>query len=225
MPIRLNLLAEAQAAEEMRRKDPVKRASWLAGIFIAAMLAVSSYLQLCATVANSTLSHVQGQINAQTNSYKTVVEAQKKIAENDFKLNSLRLLSANRLLYGTLLNSFQKTTVEDVQLLHLKVDQIYSATEAGKSKTNDDNVVIKGKPATATERILVTVEGMDSSANPGDQVNKFKELLATCAYSKEHLAKTNAVSLKNLSALQVSPTTGKSCEMFALECRYPEKTR
>ena len=30
MPIRLNLLAEAQAAEDLRRRDPVKRALWLA---------------------------------------------------------------------------------------------------------------------------------------------------------------------------------------------------
>ena len=29
MAIRINLLAESQAAEEMRRKDPVKRAVWI----------------------------------------------------------------------------------------------------------------------------------------------------------------------------------------------------
>ena len=37
MPIRLNLLAEAQAAEEARRRDPVKRAIWLAALIIALM--------------------------------------------------------------------------------------------------------------------------------------------------------------------------------------------
>ena len=36
MPIRLNLLAEAQAAEEARRRDPVKRAVWMAALIIVA---------------------------------------------------------------------------------------------------------------------------------------------------------------------------------------------
>ncbi|HYE32451.1 MAG TPA: hypothetical protein VEH27_13545, partial [Methylomirabilota bacterium] len=36
MPIRINLLAEQLAAEEARRKDPVKRAIWV-GSFIAAV--------------------------------------------------------------------------------------------------------------------------------------------------------------------------------------------
>ncbi len=43
MPIRLNLLAEAQAAEEMRRRDPVKRALWLAGLIIAADAGVEQF--------------------------------------------------------------------------------------------------------------------------------------------------------------------------------------
>ena len=73
--------------------------------------------------------------------------------------------------------------------------------------------------------ILVKLEGIDSSANPGDQVNRFKGALATNAYFKEMLAKTNAVSLKNLSPPQVAPISGKPCVMFTLECRYPEKTR
>ena len=38
MPIRINLLAEAQAAEEMRRKDPVKRAVWIGGFVIFLVL-------------------------------------------------------------------------------------------------------------------------------------------------------------------------------------------
>ena len=225
MPIRLNLLAEAQAAEETRRKDPVKRAIWIAGLAVAAMLAWSSYLQLRVTIANSKLSSIESQISSQSASYKAVVDHQKKIADMNQKLASLRQLTAARLLYGTFLNSFQKATVDDVQLLHLKADQAYTFTEAVKPRTNDDNVVIKGKPATATEHILVTLEGNDSSTNPGDQVPRFKEVLANEAYLKQMLDKTNGVNLKNLSSIQVSPNTGKPCVLFALECRFPEKTR
>lgn len=44
MPIRLNLLAEAQAMEEMRRRDPVKRAIWVGSLLVAVALAWAGYV-------------------------------------------------------------------------------------------------------------------------------------------------------------------------------------
>jgi hypothetical protein len=225
MPIRLNLLAEAHAAEEARRRDPVKRCIWGAGLFIALMLAWSSLLQLRVTLANSTLSRVEGQIGAQTNAYRLVLDNQKKVTDASQKLVSLRELSASRLLYGTFLNSFQKATVDDVQLVHLRTEQSYTYTEGGKSHTNENNVVFKGKPPTATERVLITVEGNDSSANPGDQVPKFKDVLANEAHLKDLFSPTNGVYLKSLSSTQQAPGSNKGCVLFALECRFPDKIR
>ena len=225
MPIRLNLLAEAQAAEDMRRRDPVKRALWLAALIIALVLVWSSVLQLRATLANSDVTRVEAQMGAHTDEFKKVLDNQKKIGEIDGRLRALRQLAGNRFLQGNLLNALQQTTIEDVQLIRLRVEQLYTVFEGTKSRTNEDNVVIPGKPPIATERIVVNLEGIDSSSNPGDQVNRFKGALATNAYFKEMLIKTNAVNLKSLSAPQVAPVTGKPCVMFTLECRYPEKTR
>jgi len=57
MAIRLNLLAETQAAEELRRKDPVKRVGWIGALLIAIMLVWSSSLQLKAKLVNSQVAH------------------------------------------------------------------------------------------------------------------------------------------------------------------------
>ena len=46
MPLRINLLAEAQAAEELRRRNPVKRALWIGGFIVALILLWSSTLQV-----------------------------------------------------------------------------------------------------------------------------------------------------------------------------------
>jgi|ERR1035437_9189750 hypothetical protein len=224
MPIRLNLLAEAQVAEEMRRRDPVKRALWLAALIIALVLVWSSFLQLRATLANSDVTRVEAQMGARTNEFQQILDNQRKTAESDGRLRVLRQLASNRFLNGNLLNALQQTTVEDVQLIRLQVEQLYTVVEGTKARTNDDNVVIPGRLPTATEKTVVHLEGIDTSPNPGDQVNRFKAALATNAYFKEMLVKTNAVSLKNLSQ-QVAPITGKPCVMFTLECRYPEKTR
>ena len=225
MPIRLNLLAEAHAAEEERRRDPVKRSVWLASLLIALILAWSSYLQLRTALASSDVSRVEAQLGARTNEFQQILDHQKKTAEMNEKLRVLRLLTANRFLNGTLLNALQQTTAQDVQLLRLKVDQIYTRVEATKARTNEDNVVTKARPASATERIEVNLDGIDSAANPGDQVGLVKIVLATNAYFKEMLTQTNSINLKSLSPIQVAPVTGKPCVMFTLECRYPEKTR
>jgi hypothetical protein len=225
MPIRLNLLAEAQAAEDLRRRDPVKRVLWLAGLVIALMLAWSSFLQLRVTLASSEVTGIEARMGARTNEFRKVLDNQKKAVEIDNKLRVLRQLAASRFLNGTLLNAFQQTSVEDVQLIRLRVGQLYTTVEGTRTRTNDDNVVIKGRPPSATEKIVLNVEGMDLSSGAGDQVNRFKSMLISNAYFRDMLTKTNPVNLKSLSPPQVAPVTGKSCVMFNLECSYPEKTR
>jgi hypothetical protein len=222
MPIRINLLAEAQAEEELRRKDPVKRAVGVGVILVLVMLAWCSSLQLKCLLAKSTLSDLEGQIAARTNEYQEATESSRKLSEANHKLESLQQLACSRLLYGTLLNSLQQTSINDVRLTRLKTEQTYVLTEATKPKTNA-NRVIPGKPATSTERIVVTLDAKDSALNPGDQVNRFKQAVAEAPYFQTVLGTTNEVRLTNLSPPQ--GTGGKPFVAFSLECRYPEQTR
>jgi hypothetical protein len=137
-------------------------------------------------------------------------------------------LSSNRFLQGNLLNALQQTNSDDVQLLHLKLDQSYAVVEATKPRTNENNRVIAGRPGTATERIVLMLDGFDSSANPGDQVTTYKRAVANHPYFRSLLGKTNDVNLKNLSPPELMPiagTVGKPCVLFTLECRMQEKTR
>jgi hypothetical protein len=225
MPIRLNLLAEAQAADDMRRRDPVKRGSWLAALIVALLLVASSFLQLRVTLKSNELSRIQSQIQSQTNSYAQVLDNLNKVVEINQRLSALRQLATNRFLNGSLLNALQQTTVEDVQLLKLQAAVSYLVTPGTKTTTNEDGVVIKGRRPSSTETIKLTLEGNDSSANPGDQLNKFKQALSAHPYFKQALIKTNAINLKNLSPPQISPATGKPCVVFTLECRYPDVKR
>jgi hypothetical protein len=228
MPIRLNLLAEAQAAEEMRRRDPVKRALWIGAILTSLVLVWSSSLQLKAMLAASDAGRVEGQMNQNSNSYKVVLDNLKKTDEVHTKIVALYQLSTNRFLQGNLLNALQQTNADDVQLLHLKLDQSYAVVEATKPRTNENNRVIPGKPGSATEKIVLMLDGFDSSANPGDQVATYKKAVATHPYFRSLLGRTNEVNLKNLSPPELMPiagSVGKACVLFTLECRLQEKTR
>jgi len=224
MPIRLNLLAEAQAAEEQRRRDPVKRAIWIAALLIALMLGWAASLQAKAFWAKQELGKIAARMNACTNEYRKVIEGKAKIADINRRLITLHSLSTNRFLNGNLMNALQQTVMDDIQLSIVKVEQNYVLVEATKPKTNG-STVIPSKPATSTERIVITLEGADASASPGDQVTKYKDLLGKHAYFQSALGTTNQITLKSLSAPTVSPDTGRAMVLFSLESRLPPKTR
>jgi hypothetical protein len=225
MPIRINLLAEAQALEDMRRRDPVKRAILGGIVLLLLMLAWSSSLQLKAMVVRSVVTRLEGQVRARTNEYQAVVENQRKLADVTYRLQSLQQLATNRLLHGTLLNAVQQATIDDVQLVRYRTEQSYQFAEEVKPKTNANNAIVPGKPATVTERIVVTLDARDSGPNPGDQVNKYKQSVTDGAYFQAMLGKTNEVRLTSLSPPQAGGADTRPFVMFTLECRYPEKTR
>lgn len=223
MPIRINLLAEAHALEELRRRDPVKRAIWVGAAVVGVMLAWCISLGGKAMIAKRELHKIEAQLVTRTNSYQSVLANQRKLTEVNRRLGALQQLATNRLLYGTLLNALQQTTIDDVQLVRFRADQSYSFTEEVKPRTNDEERVIPGKPATATEKIVLSFDARDSSANPGDQVNKYKQAVTGSPYFKNVLSNTNDVRLASLSPLQSSDNKG--FVLFSLECRFPQKTR
>jgi hypothetical protein len=223
MPIRINLLAEAQAAEDFRRRDPVKRMIMWGVFAVALMFLWWSWLQLRVIVADKNLSQVESQIQSRTNTSQLVMISQAKMTGANEKLAALQKLSQSRFLQGNLLNALQKATVDNVQLLRLRVDQTYFATERTTPTTNGTRIT-PGQPGTVTEKIVVSLDARDYSANPGDQVNKFKDAISQQPYFQTALNKTNGVRLANLSPPQVGPD-GKLSVMFTLQCFYPDQTR
>lgn len=223
MPLRINLLAEAQALEEMRRKDPVKRAIWAASFLVALILAWSSTLQVKVMIAKRDVSQIDAQTKDRDKDYKHVLASQAALADTKAKLAALQNLASNRFLFGNLLEAVQKTTFDDVQLVHLKLDQEYVMTEAVKPKTSGDKVV-PGRPATATEKITLTLDARDNSPTPGDMVNKYQQSLTGASYFKSIIGDTNEFRLINTSQPQADPD-GKQFVLFTLQCRFPDKTR
>jgi hypothetical protein len=214
MPIRLNLLAEAHAAEDLRRRDPIKRIIFGGGLIVALMFAWWSWLQLRVMVANANLSQVQAQIQQHTNAYQVVLVSEKKIDDAKANLAALQKLANSRFLQGNLMNALQNVMVPGVQLVRLAVSQTYAAAQGVNPQINGP----------VTERIVVSIDAQDLSTDPGEQVNRFKDALSQESYFKTELGKTNVVRLINLSAPQMDPS-GKPSVLFTLQCAYPDRIR
>jgi len=222
MAIRINLLAEAIAEDDLRRRDPVKRAIYGGAFLVALSLVWFSSIWLEFVVEKESLNRIDAEIQTHASVYALVQVNLKKIADVQQRMAALDELTTNRFLQGNLLNALQQTYVPNVQLTRLRVDQTYSAAPGVAPKTNSYGVV-PGRPPSMTEHVTLTMDAKDFSANPGDQVNHFKDALLKQDYFSRNLDATNGIRLSGLSELQ-TPGEGKPFVMFTLECRYLDRT-
>ncbi len=125
MPIRINLLAEAKAAEELRRHDPVKRVIFCGAFLVALALVWSSSLLLEGMLAKKAVTDRRTAIETRTNECQRVLADQQKIAEATQKLEKLKKFTSSRFLQGNLLNALQMVHVDGVRLTRLRLDQNY----------------------------------------------------------------------------------------------------
>jgi hypothetical protein len=222
MPIRINLLSEALAAEDLRRRDPVKRA-----IIGGALLVTLSFVWYSSTWLSymsdkGKLSGVEADIQTRTNEYAQVQSNIKKTSDVEARLDALARLNSFRFLQGNLLNALQQTYVSNVQMIHLREEQTYSSTPAVAAKTNSAGVVMPARPAGATEHMVVQIDAKDYSANPGDQVNHYKEAMLRQDYFKSALDPDTGVKLSALSQLQTG-SDSRPYVVFSLECRFHDR--
>src|SRR5262245_30666489 len=126
MPIRINLLAEYQAEEDLRRRDPVKRSIIVGGLAVAIALVWFSSSWLESFMSKSRLSNIDGEIQSRNNEFAQVQVNQKKIADAQHRLDSLQKLNTTRFLQGNLMEAFQKIYVQNVQVTRVRLDQSYA---------------------------------------------------------------------------------------------------
>jgi hypothetical protein len=224
MPIRINLLAEAQIAEDLRRRDPVKRAIFGGALLVVLALAWSSSLQLGVMISKRELGQIQGTIEQRNGEWQKVVDSQKKIYDIRAKLNSLQQLTASRFLQGNFMNALQHLNLDGVQLVRVRTDQSFFKVEAVPAAKSNDAHAQPGHPAMVAEKIRITLDARDISASPGDQVNKFKDAIAGQSYFKSNLNPTNGVQLVSLSPMATG-TDGRPYVPFTLQWDLPQQDR
>ena len=226
MPIRINLLAEAQALEELRRKDPVKRAILGASVIVAGVLLWATALQFKILAGKSELKTLAREWASMEKPYNEAVTFKRQNIEADDKLSALQNYSTNRFLLGTAFNAVQQTLngIDDIKVMRLKFEQNYVYTEETKPRTNG-TVVIPGRPSTSTEKVALHLDAIDASPQPGGQVSRFKQTITSVPYFDQNLQKTNGVLLTSLSAPMSGASAPTPYVMFTLQCFFPEKVR
>lgn len=224
MPIHINLLAEAQAAEDLRRRDPVKRSIWYGAFAVALTLCWCLAVQTRIMSANSDFKGHESHWSAIEKKHLAVTDDLKGAAEIERKLAALNRLSTNRFLWGSTLDALQQTMVDQVQATRLHTSQTFTFIEPVPEKKTSTKTT-PGKPAAAVERIGITIEAKDWNSTE-QNYNKFKESIAKFPTLQTNFAKADALRLTSLSKPSFEPNDPvRSFVMFTLEMQYPEVRR
>lgn len=183
MAIRINLLAEEQAAEEMRRKNPVKLAIWLGSFLVALVLIWILKLQLDIGFSNKHKSTVEQSLKDSMAMYAAVTNNMTKTSEAERKLAALDRLATNRFFWAPLLNALQQTMIDDIQIVKMTGEQRYVKEDPVVLGTGANKIV---RPGSMIEKISLSLDAKDFNPNALNY-DKFTEKLRACDYFAKHL--------------------------------------
>ncbi len=225
MPIRINLLAEAQAAAELRRRDPVKLGIWVGGFLVCVVLLWAAKLQMDLLFANMAYKRAEANWARVENRYKQVTTNQARTVFLEDRLARLDRLSTNRFLWGSLLNSLQTTVVDGVQLTRIKGEQTYQRIEAVPGK-NVAGKLVPRQPAASIEHITLSLDAKDWDFG-GQTYNNYKQTLSRSDYFLKHAGSDGFVLGNTLGAPVTDPSDsqGRQFVPFTLTCSFPEVRR
>lgn len=223
MPIQINFLSESIAAEEEKRNDPVKRATWVGAFCVFLVLLWYSSLIFEHMVMTSQLEEKKAEWSALENQNKSILALSAGIKQATENIAAMDRLATNRVLWAPMLDALTQTFVKDVELTNLKTRQTYVVVVPQK----DENEKRKDPlPSTATEKVLITLDARDYGDQTQQNYNAFRDLIARSEYFETEL-ETGGLKLAQLlpPTADTQSSGGRSYVQFSLECKFPDKVR
>jgi hypothetical protein len=223
MAIRINLLAEEQAAEERRRKNPVKLAIWVGSFFVAVVLCWILELQLEIRVSKKTHDVIAQSLTDKATRYAAVTNNMAKMVLTEEKLQALNRLATNRFFWAPVLNALQQTVIDDIQVTRITGTQKYAKEAA---RIIGAGPTAKRLPGLTSESVSLFVDAKDFNPNT-ENYNKFKETLCNYDFFVKNLGRKDGFILDGtLSAPSVEVSDpSRQFVVFRLASHWPEIKR
>jgi len=214
--IRINLLAERQAAAEARRRNPVRRMAMAGGAVVALTL-------LWATWLGWQVWHLRSGVAASLASQAAIkegLESEDRLnaERNSLAINALYTHAANRVLYAPVLNALQFVSVTNIQVQQLRIH---------REPDNEEVPAAAGSGAPRTYIYYETVVLDLVLRNYGDSTSyeAWAEALLTEPFFKEHLRTNSPVLLNSSSQYQpdsLNPERGEY-KLDVVSCFFPRR--
>jgi len=216
--IRLNLLAEAQALAERRRRDPVRRAALVAGLIGLATLAWTGIWWLKLRVQDLELQEARSEMQWLEKGAALVAKYQQQIHSNELTAAALDRQADARALWTPSLNALQQVTVSGVQLLRLAVNRTFVQPPAPTPLVVNGKKVLP-KPEPVVERWSLLLDAKNNGEPAA--IDAFIEAIGRQPLFHEHLRAVNPVVLVQRLPPQVNPLDpDKTFTRFTVECYF-----
>ncbi len=212
MPIRINLLAEQLAEEDARRRDPVKRTAWVAGVVVALMGIWSLYLQGRIWLMREQSKGLEAKWQSIVTNHNEVKAIIAKTAEIHAKLEALQQLATGRFLIAPNLNALQYTPIEPVRLTRLRLDSSF---------TPEVMVLKSGRMTNIIAKQVLTLQGVVKGSLSVEPIEQFKANIGRNEFFQLALLRTNGVYLREFAPRPDPEDATNNIGTFTLECYYP----
>lgn len=187
MPIRINLLAEELHAAEMRRRDPVKRAVFVAVVIVGSVIGWYVWLLAQKGLQSAAVSRNKAALAALEEEAAAAREKLSGVTELETRIKQLNNLATNRVLWGAFMNSMQQVVLPEVPVTQLRVSQGY-ILEAPPSTGRVP------MPATSTEKISVAITARDYG-KPAEQLyDRFRQQVLADPWMMKHLDESKGIT-------------------------------
>jgi hypothetical protein len=223
MPIRINLLAETQAAEDMRRKDPVKRGLWIAGFLVCLVLLWMLKLQCDIWFDQKDLARINSRWSEMKAKYGAVTNNVLRTADIDKKLAALDQLATNRFLWAPVLNALQKCVVNDVEVVRLRGEQVYVKEDPHDLGTGAAKRTV---PGAMVEKTSLYIDAKDSDA-ARENYTRLKESLCNSEFFARSLGRRDGFVFEGTLSTPIADPSepGRTFTTFSLASHFPEVRR
>jgi len=217
-------MAEAQALEEARRRNPVKLGIWVAGFVVALVGLWIAKVQMDIFFAKNRLNVLNAQWKADEAKYANITNQEARIIAVNGKIAALDHLHTNRFLWGSVLNALQQTVVDQVQVAHFWGLQTF---EREAPKTIGAGATLKTIPGSANfEKIKLSIAGKDYSPS-ADGYKNYEDALNHQDYLAKKIGGREGFTIEGAPGqkVQESPSSSREYRVFTLTNQLPDIRR
>lgn len=219
--LHLDFLAEESEQQIRRRRDPVRWASAAAAALVLAMLAWGGSMWLSLHRAEESLANANQALYGLQKKAMAVVVLSKKISELERVLRLLHKHATNRFLWAESLAELPATLVTNIQVMQIRMDESFTLVPGTKEVRNGEKVT-PAKPATITQRPVLTLQAKDTGDPPAAYA--FIQALNDSDWVKRSLRKNDPIRLKERGAEQLDPANPRQTFiLLAIECYFPDR--
>jgi type IV pilus assembly protein PilM len=226
--IQLNLLAEAQELADWRRRDPVRRGSWLVAMVLAGMGVWAAGLGWQIWDAQREVRRNERQLSLLQQTASGPLQNAQRASDLERRREALAQHEAQRFMTAPILDALQHVVVDGIEFHQLTLERRLQRIEpprvsARQRRAAGDAPLPKPPPVETREQFVLLIRGK----NYGTYLdrNRLTQAIAQHPDLRPLLRPNQPIRLVSTDSGLVDPSdTSRTFEMFTIECLFAERS-